>query len=370
MLSLLKSSGLSPNFWISSSTHLKVGLYIGTRKSVPPPTSTSGSFISDNAGKASLLNQAFSSFFTVDPVPPVIASPDPSEVCSEDLLCTPVSRLISLPIRTSPGSGGISSLLLKSTAFSISETRAHIFNISISTGSFPSQWKQSSVIAIPKTSPLLQLPRTSILSLSSTSCLNFSKSTSLKSCWIIFSPIFFSLILNLVSSPVAPPYLLLLLLLITYFLPLIQVCLCGVFLDVKKAFDSVSHSILLSKIKSLGIHSNVFHCLSSCLNWLFSACLCQWCTFPSLSCLWCSSRLHSRSSCYFFIFINDTISSQSDHFPLQSDLDVISSWFSSNHLSVNPSKSKYMLFSLKHQSYFDSIPFLLLSNTLFDSVFF
>ena len=93
----------------------------------------------------------------------------------------------------------------------------------------------------------------------------------------------------------------------------------------------------------------------------------------------------------FFIFINDlnllplspnskvflyaddllllhTISSQSDH-SLQSDLDVISSWFSSNRLSVNPSKSKYMFFSLKHQSYFDSIPLaLLLSNILFDRV--
>ena len=108
------------------------------KDSVPPLTSTSGSLISDNAGKASLLNQAFSSFFTVDPIPPVIAPLDPSEVCSEDILCTPasVNRLISsLPIRTSPCPDCISSLLLKST------------------GSFPSQWKQSSVIPIPKTSP-------------------------------------------------------------------------------------------------------------------------------------------------------------------------------------------------------------------------
>ena len=38
-------------------------------------------------------------------------------------------------------------------------------------------------------------------------------------------------------------------------------------------------------------------------------------------------------------------------------------------VSVNPSKSKYMFFSLKHQSYFDSIPPSLLSKILFDRVY-
>ena len=79
-----------------------------------------------------------------------------------------------------------------------------------------------------------------------------------------------------------------------------------------------------------------------------------------------------------FLYADDllllhTISSQSDH-SLQSDFDVISSvissWFSSNRLSVNPSKLKYTFFSLKHQSYFDSIPLaLLLSNIPFDRVY-
>ena len=38
-------------------------------------------------------------------------------------------------------------------------------------------------------------------------------------------------------------------------------------------------------------------------------------------------------------------------------------------VSVNPSISKYMFFSLKHQSYFDSIPPLLLSKIPFDRVY-
>uniref|UniRef100_A0A1X7TAF9 Uncharacterized protein n=1 Tax=Amphimedon queenslandica TaxID=400682 RepID=A0A1X7TAF9_AMPQE len=55
--------------------------------------------------------------------------------------------------------------------------------------------------------------------------------------------------------------------------------------------------------------------------------------------------------------------------PLQSDLDIITSWFYSNCLSVNPSKSKYMFFSLKRQQSFDSLSFLLLSNVPFCLLF-
>ena len=167
---------------------------------------------------------------------------------------------------------------------------------------------------------------------------------------------------------------------------------CGVFLDVKKAFDSVSHSILLSKLQSLGIPSHVFHWLSSYLTGR-SQHVCVGDILSSPSPL--SSGVPQGSilgPLLFVIFINDlnllplspnskvflyadyllllhTISSQSDHSPLQSDLDVITSWFSSNRLSVNPSKSKYMFFSLKHQSYFDSIPPLLLSKIPFDRVY-
>lgn len=47
----------------------------------------------------------------------------------------------------------------------------------------------------------------------------------------------------------------------------------------------------------------------------------------------------------------------------QLDLDNLTSWLSSNNLSVNLSKSKYMYFSFRHQSFFNSIPSLLL-NTL------
>uniref|UniRef100_A0A1X7TZU3 Reverse transcriptase domain-containing protein n=1 Tax=Amphimedon queenslandica TaxID=400682 RepID=A0A1X7TZU3_AMPQE len=75
-----------------------------------------------------------------------------------------------------------------------------------------------------------------------------------------------SLIPNLDSSPVVPQFLLLLLVLNTFYLLSMRAHLSEFFLDVKKAFDSVSHSILLSKLQSLGIPSHILHWLLSYLS--------------------------------------------------------------------------------------------------------
>ena len=88
-------------------------------------------------------------------------------------------------------------------------------------------------------------------------------------------------------------------------------------------------------------------------------------------------HLPLSSNSKIFLYADDllllhTLSPQHDHdlVPLQSDLDIITSWFSSKRLSVNPSKSKYMFFSLKSQSLFDSLPPLLLSCTSFERVYY
>ena len=366
------------------------------KDSVPPLTSPSGSLISDTAGKADLLNQAFSGFFTVDPIPPVIVPLDPSEVCSEELLCSPtsVSRLISsLPIRTSPGPDGIPSLLLKSTACSISEPLSHIFNLSISTGSFPSQWKKSFVIPTPKTSP----PSSAASDFRPISLLNLISKLLEKHVFeILLDHLFSSNLLShsqfgflpcrsTVSALAAATQHIL----STFDSGL---SLCGVFLDIKKAFDSVSHSILLSKLQSLGIPPHIFHWLSSYLTGR-SQCVRVGNVISPPSPV--SSGVPQGSilgPLLFVIFVNDlnllplssnskvflyaddllllhTFSPQLDPSPLQSDLDIVTSWFSSNRLSVNPSKSKYMFFSLRRQSSFDSLPPLLLSTVPFARVY-
>lgn len=123
---------------------------------VPSLQSADGSLLSNDLEKAKSLNNAFSSFFSPPSLPPNIPPLDSSAVCPEDLLCSQQSivHLISqLPVHTAPGPDDIHSVLLKATAHSICHPLQIIFNLSISSGSFPSQWKNSSVVSIPTTSP-------------------------------------------------------------------------------------------------------------------------------------------------------------------------------------------------------------------------
>ena len=156
------------------------------------------------------------------------------------------------------------SSLLKATASAISYPLSLLFNLSITSGFFPSAWKASIVVPIPQTSPPSDSPSDyrpiSLLSLVSkllekhianilfahllsrnlipSNQFGFvpSRSTSdalTSACHLIFSS------LDSLSSS------------------------CGVFLDLRKAFDSVSHSGLLEKLYSLDLPPNL-------CSWLYS----------------------------------------------------------------------------------------------------
>ena len=167
---------------------------------------------------------------------------------------------------------------------------------------------------------------------------------------------------------------------------------CGVFLDVRKAFHSVTHSKLLKKLHSLGLH---FHLI----NWL----QCYLCSHSQSvrignsisSSLPVSSGVLQGSilgPILFLIFINEVgvlslsprarlflfaddililhpLSSSSCCGALQEDLNLITSWLTHNSSSVNPSKSKYMIFSFKSQAAFDYLPPLLLNHVSLERVY-
>ena len=93
----------------------------------------------------------------LSPLPPS-TPPDP---CSNLLLCTEdrvVNLLSRLPSKTASGPDGISSWMLKFTAVSIAYPLQHIFNLSISSGPVPLDWKSSFVVPIPKSSPVSYSP--------------------------------------------------------------------------------------------------------------------------------------------------------------------------------------------------------------------
>ena len=153
---------------------------------VPPLTSETQPTAKSNIDKANLLNSTFASFFTPTvtsnppptsnlspPHPPLSSyfspSPHSNPSCYSpsapnsipiglpaDFLCTQeiILHLISeLPLNTSSGPDNVSSFLLKATASHIVSPLQHIFNLSLSQGTFPEVWKKSLVVPIPKTSP-------------------------------------------------------------------------------------------------------------------------------------------------------------------------------------------------------------------------
>ena len=82
--------------------------------------------------------------------------------CSDELLCTEdaiFDLLISLDTTKSVGTDGISAKMLKCTATSIAShfSLTTLCNLSISTGVFPTAWKEGRIIPVPngtnKTSP-------------------------------------------------------------------------------------------------------------------------------------------------------------------------------------------------------------------------
>ena len=114
-----------------------------------------------NYEKAAMLNEYFSSCFNTS-VPPLSQLDEERQThtefesaSSEDLLCTTeeiLSYIQALDATKASGPDGISIKMLKYTATSVAPSLAKLFNISIKLGHFPTCWKTSSVVPIPKSS--------------------------------------------------------------------------------------------------------------------------------------------------------------------------------------------------------------------------
>ena len=105
--------------------------------------------------KANLLNSYFSSCFT-NPPNYAPASTSPASSSSHPELSTiqyteEVEKLLcSLKVKTSTGPDGISSHMLRNAAFSVSSSLHKIFNLSLLTGHFPTDWKSSNITPVYK----------------------------------------------------------------------------------------------------------------------------------------------------------------------------------------------------------------------------
>lgn len=182
---------------------------------------------------------------------------DPNEI---------ITIINSLKIESAPGLDGITPLLLKNTKNIIAEPLAHIFNLSITNGCFPEAWKTSSITPIHKDGPR--------------SCPENYRPISLLS---ILSKILERIVNNRLVKFIESRNLLsprqfgfrhykstedavvLLSDLVSQYLDSGNGCI-GVFLDLAKAFDTVSSKILLSKLQQFGIRGIALDWFNSYLS--------------------------------------------------------------------------------------------------------
>ena len=103
--------------------------------------------------KAELLNSFFSQCFnqSVQPLQPNGTSS--ASHSDESILCTPEivnDLLLEIDISKATGPDGISGRMLKGTAQSIAIPLCKLFNMSISTGTIPQEWRTSNIVPVHK----------------------------------------------------------------------------------------------------------------------------------------------------------------------------------------------------------------------------
>ena len=168
--------------------------------------------------------------------------------------------------------------------------------------------------------------------------------------------------------------------------------ICGVFLDLKKAFDSVSHTSLLSQLFSINLPNHICHWLASYLSGRTQSVRVGKSVSSSQPVLSGVPQGSILGPLLFIFYINDIVT-LNPHFSLNlflyaddmlllhplnhtADIATINSllsdihcWLSSRSLNINLQKSKFMIFSLRPQSFFDSLPPVQISNILLDRVY-
>lgn len=149
--------------------------------------------------------------------------------------------------------------------------------------------------------------------------------------------------------------------------------LIGVFVDLSKAFDTINHDVMLTKLKHYGIRGLAHNWYNSYLS---NRCQCtkfKNCTSqskkivcgvpqgsllgPLLFILYINDIANVSNTPSYILYADDTniLFSGKDLISLQDkvneNLDKLCKWFQANRLSVNPRKCNYIVFSNRNKSY-------------------
>ena len=164
---------------------------------------------------------------------------------------------------------------------------------------------------------------------------------------------------------------------------------CGVFIDLEKVFDTVNHTILLSKLDYYGIRSIANDCFKSYLsNWpqVFSinefnsdhhptdcgvppgsvlGLLLFWIFINNLNfAIWNSSTFHSADD-VCLLNINSTIKENNKY--VNKDLRCLSKWLNVNKISLNITKTEVLIFKSTGRVFETDLKLKLCGKKLFTS---
>jgi hypothetical protein len=145
----------------------------------------------------------------------------------------------------------------------------------------------------------------------------------------------------------------------------------GVFLDLKKAFDTVQHNILLNKLKKYSVNGTAFNWFKSYLSERLQCVdingslsdfksilmsVLQGSSLGPILFLCFINDIHYCTNLNMYLFADDTNAlSKGDDLPalienVNLELQKIALWLQSNKLAVNISKTKYIIFRSKNRN--------------------
>lgn len=274
-----------------------------------------------------------------------------------------------LDLKKSSGNDGISTYLLKNISRYIVPVLCNIFNKSLMYGVFPDQLKVAVVVPIFKSDNPLNVNNYRPISLLSTFSKLLEKLVKKRLMRFLIATKFlfkgqFGFQEGL-STELA----------LYNFLSKIYVDLnkprgckvAGLFLDIQKAFDTVDHGILVSKLEAAGIRGTSLHWFETYLTNRSQLVRIRNCHSEMQRISYGVPQGSVLGPVLFLIFINDlfspklfgsitsfaddtALSYSSDHVShlshmMQSDLNSIALWFAKNRLSLNAKKTAYLNFS-------------------------